>query len=178
MLRLNLYGSLAVLATVSLIGVAFPAIDRALPAGKSMSAGERIPVGLTVSVAAPPHTVLDVTKTSPSLNRVVMAVHSVRIVVEATRYEGTLAGLSARLRRKIQSNPGYQASQREHRTSTRTHVPGLQGSYSTPGRVGMYAVFEHDDVGVEISLAGTETDLRRGNDALVTMVRSIRFEAT
>ncbi len=177
MLRLNLYGSLAVLAIVGVIAVGLPSIDRALPAGRSVPVGRRIDVGLGVTVGAAPDTVVDVTKTVPSLRRLVMVVRGVRVVIESTEYRGDLAGLSAQLRRKIQSNPGYQASQREHRTRTFAGVPGLQSSYSTPGRIGLYAVFAYGGVGVEISLAGTETDLRRGNDELLSTVRSVRFGA-
>lgn len=177
MLRLNLYGCLAVLAVIALIAVGFPTLDRALPAGRSVAEGHRLPVGYQVTIAAAPHTVLDLTKTAPALHRIVLIVYSVRMVVESKKYHGGLAGLSDRLRRKIQSNPGYQASQRDHRTRTANGVAGLQGSYSTPRRVGMYAVFEHGGVGVEISLAGSEADLRRRNDALLAMVRSVRFGA-
>ncbi len=178
MLRLNLYGSLAVLVIVAVIAVGLPSIDRALPAGRSVPVGRRMDVGLDVTVAAAPDTVLDVTRTVPSLRRLVMIVRGVRVVIEASEYTGDLAGLSARLRRKIQSNPGYQASQREHRTRTLDGVPGLQSSYSTPGRIGLYAVFAHAGIGVEISLAGTETDLRRGNEELLSTVRSVRFGAS
>jgi hypothetical protein len=177
-LRPNLYGSLAVLAVVAAIAIGLPTIDDALPAGRSLRAGERLDVGLGVSVAAPANAVLDVTKTQPSLYRLVFSVRSVRVVVEASRYAGDLAGLSERLRRKIQSNPGYQTSQEEHPTSTVAGVAGLAGSYSTPGRNGTYAVFGHHGVGVEISMAGDGSDLRKEGTDLAAMIRSVRFGAS
>ncbi|WP_203661480.1 hypothetical protein [Actinocatenispora rupis] len=177
MFRPNLYASLAVLGVVGAIAIGLPAINNALPAGRSVAAGQRLTVGRGVTVAAPPDAVLDVTKTQPNLNRLVMSVHSVRVVIEADKYDGKLPGLSAKLRRKIQSNPGYQASQRDHPTSTSAGVPGLQGSYSTPGRIGTYAVFTRGGVGVEVSMAGAGTDVRRDNDTLLDLVRSVRFGA-
>lgn len=178
MLRLNLYGSLAVLAVVGAIAVGLPSIDSALPAGRSLRTGERLSVGLGVTVAAPADAVLDVTKTVPSLDRLVFSVHSVRVVIEASRYDGALGGLSDRLRRKIQSNPGYETSQRDHPTTTTAGVAGLAGSYSTPGRNGTYAVFGHRGVGVEISMAGDASDLRREGAELTGMTRSVRFGAS
>lgn len=176
-LRPNLYASLAVLGVVGAIAIGLPAINNALPSGRSVAAGDRLAVGRGVAVSAPPSAVLDVTKTQPALNRLVMSVRSVRVVVEAVKYDGSLPGLSDKLRRKIQSNPGYQASQHDHPTRTDAGVPGLQGSYSTPGRIGTYAVFTHDGVGVEVSMAGAGTDVRRDNDALLDLVRSVRFGA-
>ena len=178
MLRPNLYGSLAVLAVVGAIAIGLPSIDNALPAGRALRAGERLTVGLGVSVAAPPHAVLDVTKTQPSLNRLVFSVRSVRVVVESSEYAGELGGLSARLRRKIQSNPGYQTSRRDHPTTTAAGVAGLAGSYSTPGRNGAYAVFRKHGVGVEISMAGDGSDLRKEGAELLAMTRSVRFGAS
>jgi len=173
--RRNLYGCLAVLAVIVAIAVGLPSIDGLLPGGRLVPTGHRISVGRGVAITAVDGTVLDLARTAPLLNRVVLSVNGVRVVVESSAYTGSLTELSARLRRKIQSNPGYQASQRDHPTRTTSGVPGLQGSYTTPGRIGMYAVFVHDDVGAEISIAGTQTDLHRNNEALLDMVASLTF---
>lgn len=175
--RRNLYGCIAVVAVVGAIAIGLPALDRALPDGRAVAAGSRVTVGLGVSLTAAPYTVLDLTRTAPALNRVVLSVRGNRMVVEADEYSGDLAGLAARQRRKIRSNPGYEASQREHPTRTDGGVGGVQGSYSTPGRIGMYAVFVHGGTGVRISVAGTQADLRRDYNSLLAMVRSVRFGA-
>lgn len=178
MARRNLYGCLAVLAVVAAIAVGLPSIDRLLPGGREIPAGHHIPVGRGVTITAVDGTVLDLARTAPALNRVVLSVHGVRVVVEASRYSGSLADLSARLRRKIQTNPGYEASQHDHPTRTASGVPGLQGSYTTPGRIGMYAVFIDDDTGAEVSMAGAQTDLRSNNEALLHLTASIQFGTT
>lgn len=173
--RNNLYGCLAVLAVVGAIAIGLPRLDQALPGGRAVPAGSRVPIGRGVSLAVPSGTVEDLTRTAPALDRLVLAVRGVRVVAEASAYSGPLSALGEQLRRKIRSNPGYEASERDHPTRTASGVPGLSGSYTTPGRIGMYAVFAAGGTGVEISIAGTGTDLRRNNEALVGMVRSIRF---
>jgi hypothetical protein len=173
--RSNLYGCLAVLAAVAAIAIGLPRLDQALPGGRSVPTGSRVPVGRGVSLVAPPGTVEDLTRTAPAIDRLVLAVHGVRVVAEASAYSGRLAGLGEQLRRKIRSNPGYEASQNDHPTRTASGVPGLSGSYTTPGRIGMYAVFAAGGTGVEVSIAGSQTDLHRNYETLVGMVRSIRF---
>lgn len=177
MRRYNLYGCLAVLAVVATIGLGLPAVDRALPGRRSIHPGDRIQIAYGTSLTAVGGTVMDLAKTSPALHRVVLVVRGARVVAEASEYTGSPAGLAGQLRRKIRSNPGYQASGADHPTRTADGVDGLHGSYSTPGRVGMYAVFVHGGVGVQISIAGSVTDLRRNNDALLAMVHSVRFGA-
>lgn len=173
--RRNLYGSLAVLAVVAAISLGLPILDEQLPSHRTLPAGIRQAVGHGVTVLPPAGSVVDLTRTFPSRGLLVLDVGSVRIVLEAAPYRGSLADLAARLRRKIQTNPGYQASQPDHPTRTTSGVPGLRGSYSTPGRVGLYAVFLSGGVGVEISFAGSEADLRHGTEPVLAMVGSIQF---
>lgn len=173
--RRNLYGSLAVLAVVAAIALGLPILDEQLPSHRTLPAGIRQAVGHGVTVLPPAGSVVDLTRTFPSRGLLVLDVGSVRIVLEAAPYRGSLADLAARLRRKIQTNPGYQASQPDHPTRTTTGVRGLRGSYSTPGRVGLYAVFLSGGVGVEISFAGSEADLRHGTEPVLAMVGSIQF---
>lgn len=173
--RRNLYGSLAVLAVVAAIAIGLPILDGQLPSQRALPSGVRQAIGHGVTVLPPAGSVVDVTRTFPSRGLLVLDVSSVRIVLEATPYHASLTDLAAQLRRKIQTNPGYQASQPDHPTRTTTGVAGLRGSYSTPGRVGLYAVFLSGGVGVEISFAGSEADLRHGTEPVLAMVGSIRF---
>lgn len=173
--RRNLYGSLAVLAVVAAIALGLPILNESMPSVRTLPLGKRQLVGHGVTVLPPAGSVVDLTRTVPSRGQLVLDVGSVRIVLEAAPYQGSLAELAARLRRKIETNPGYQASQPDHPTRTDAGVPGLRGSYSTPGRVGLYAVFLSGGVGVEISFAGSEADLRHGTEPVLAMVGSVRF---
>lgn len=173
--RRNLYGSLAVLAVVAAISLGLPALDHSLPGDRPVTPGVRITVGSGVTVLPPSGSVVDVTHTFPSRGILAVDLDGVRVLLEASHWPGDLAGLAARLRRKIQSNPGYQASAGQHEVHTTAGVPGLSGSYSSPGRDGRFLVFATGGIGVEVTLAGNQADLRQALSPVLTMVDSIRF---
>ena len=54
-------------------------------------------------------------------------------------------------------------------------VAGRQGSYSSPGRDGRYAVFVANGLSVEVTIAGSDIDLRGVLPAIESSVKSLAF---
>jgi len=181
----NLAGSLAVLGVAGALAFGLPAVDRAVPAGQPLPAGQRYAVGGGVSLTPPPGALLDVTKTRPRADRgsALFLLGPVRYAVVVEPFTGTLAEAEERLRRKITSARGYQATGRERTVTTAAGLVGVQGGYTAPGRVGRYSVFlapvspaaggggrgtrpspaprgGPGRLVIEVTISGTESDLR------------------
>jgi len=173
----NLLGSLAILATLSGIAYGLPAIDRALPADRPVTAGEPYQVGAGVTVIPPPHAMIDVTKTRPGQDRgtALFILDSVRFVIVVVPFGGTLDEAAVRLRRKITDTTGYQVAGNERRVATAEGVTGRQGSYTAPGRAGRYAVFVVDGLAVEVTLSGSGTRFDAALAPVTASMRSISF---
>jgi hypothetical protein len=173
----NALGSLAILGVVVLIAIGLPHINRSLPAGRSVAAGAPYTVGAGVSVVPPVGAYLDVTKTRPSADRgtALFVVGGVRLVLVVTPFDGTLDRAADRLHRKITRISGYQVTGLEQAVWTRQGIAGVRGAYTSPGRLGEYAVFVTDGLAVEVTVSGPETQLRGFMPALEHSLGSMTF---
>jgi hypothetical protein len=63
----------------------------------------------------------------------------------------------------------------ESPTRTDQGVPGRQGGYTSPGRDGRYVVFLAHRIGVQVTIAGADLDLRPALPNLTASVASIQF---
>jgi hypothetical protein len=104
-------------------------------------------------------------------------VGAVRYAVTARPFTGDLRAATAQLRKEITANRGYQITGREVAVRTRAGVPGWQGGYSSPGRVGLYTVFLAGGTAVDVTIAGGDPDLRAALPALRTSIGSVDFQA-
>lgn len=165
-------GSLAVLGVVAFTAFGIPLIDRSLPANRPVAAGVPFSVGGAVTVEAPTDASIDVTRTRPGRDRgtVQFLAGDVRLVVVVTPYRGSLDDSAERLRRKI-ARTGSMPAGTEAPAHTDGGVPGVQGSYTTDGRPGAYAVVVDDNRAVEVTAVGPDPYL-----PVDAAVRSITFE--
>ncbi|WP_213456219.1 hypothetical protein [Rhizomonospora bruguierae] len=168
----NLLGSAGVLAAVASIAFGLPAVDRAIPAGRPVPAGEPYEIGGGVTLVPPAGALLDVTKSRPGPDRgtALFLIGAVRCAVVAAPFTGTLEEAAARLRDKITATRGYQVTGREADVRTQSGLVGRQGGYTAPGRGGRYAVYLAGPVVVEVTISGTDLELR---DVLRTIEESI-----
>jgi hypothetical protein len=173
----NALGSLAVLVVVAVIAFGLPLLNRLLPAGRSVIDSRPYRVGAGVTVLPPPGARLDVTRTRPGDQRgtVLFVADGVRVVLVVSPFSGTLTQGADRLRKKITRSAGYQVTVGERPVHTDQGVPGVRGAYSSPGRVGEYAVFVADDLTVEVTASGPEDRLHRASAALDRSLRSLTF---
>jgi hypothetical protein len=99
----------------------------------------------------------------------------VRIAFVVGPYHDTLAAAAARLHDKITNTTGFQVTGTDRTVDTTQGVAGLLGAYSSPGRLGQYAVFVAGAVSVEVTISGPEQQLRLLLDALDASLRSVTF---
>lgn len=173
----NALGSLAVLGVVAIIAFGLPLLNRLLPADRPVADSAPYRVGAGVTVVPPPGAHLDLTRTRPGDARgtVLFLAAGVRLVLVVTPFSGTLTQGADRLRSKITKSAGYQVTVGERPVRTEQGVPGVRGAYSSPGRVGEYAVFVADDLSVEVTVSGPESRLREASGVLDRSLRSVTF---
>ena len=175
----NAWGSLAVMAAVAVIAFGLPLIDRALPAARDLAQGHPYTVGGNVTVEPPGGSRVDVTGTRPGLDRgtALFLDAGVRLVVVVSPYRDSLPAAANRLAAKITHSTGFQVARAGQPIRSVQGVSGLRGGYSSPGRLGEYAVYVSGNRSVELTASGPETDLRAQAAALNAAVRSVRFGA-
>jgi hypothetical protein len=173
----NLLGSVAVLLGLGVLAYGLPAVDRALPAERPVDSARPYPVGAGVTVVPPPGALVDVTGTRPGVERgsVLFVLGAVRYAIAVAPFEGDLDDAAARLRNRITETRGYQVAGTEFGVATATGLPGLQGGYTGPGRGGRYAVFLVGGLSVEVTVSGTDAELRQVLLAVETSTRSITY---
>lgn len=173
----NLWASIAVAATVAVIGVGLPAVNSLLPAARAVSAAESYAIAAGVSVRPPAGASIDVTQTQPGPRggSVLFMVGTVRYAVVITRFTGSLATAADHLRQKITETRGYQVAGGETAVRTARGVTGRQGTYASPGRVGRYAVFVAHGLSVEVTVAGSDTELPGTLPAIAASIRTLAF---
>jgi hypothetical protein len=174
----NTLGSLAVAGVVALIAFGLPLFDRALPAGRAVAAGQPYAVGGRVTVVPPAGSTIDVTRTRPGTDRgtVLFVVEGVRLAIVVGPYRGSLDDAAARLHRKITKSTGYQVTGADEPITTAQGVVGLHGAYSSPGRLGAYAVFVSNQASVEVTASGPEQQLRGLENLLAQSLRTVIFQ--
>ena len=167
------------LAVVALIGVGLPLVDKSLPAARTLTQGLPFGVGGKVSVVPPSGASVDVTGTRPGADRgtALFLLDAVRVVVVVSPYRGTLIAADTRLHAKIAKSSGFQVIGNGQPVRTAQGITGLRGGYSSPGRLGEYAVFVADTLSVEVTASGPEADLRAVTPALLASLMSVAFGA-
>jgi hypothetical protein len=175
----NAWGSLAVVAAVAVIAFGLPLFDRSLSAERPLVQGNPYDLGANVTVVPPGGFQVDVTGTRPAADRgtALFLVGGVRLVVVVTPYQGTLPGAANRLAAKITHSTGVPVYQATQPIRSVQGVPGLLGGYSSPGRLGEYAVYVSGKRCVELTASGPERELRAHAPGLTTSVQSVRFGA-
>ncbi len=176
----NLWGSLAVAGVLASIGLGLPAINKEVPAVQPVASNRPYPVGAGVAVLPPPGASLDASQTRPgaSSGQVLFYIGSVRYVLTATPFTGSLGDATSSLRTRITATSGYQVTGPESPIITRAGVIGRQGMYASSGRDGRYAVFLNHGIAVEVTLAGNEVDLRPLLPEIESSIQSITFGAS
>lgn len=174
----NAAGSAGVLVAVVALALGLPALDTALPAERAVDGGP-YEVGAGVTVVPPAGALVDVTNTRPGPDRgaALFLVDGVRYVIVVTPFTGDLSAAAERLRRKITGVRGHQVLGAEAVTATSSGLAGLQGGYTAPGRGGRYAVFSAPNLAIEVTVAGSDTDLRRALAGIEASTRSIAYRA-
>jgi hypothetical protein len=175
----NALGSLAVLATVAVMALGFPVLDHTMSAVRPVVAGLPYRVGGKVTVVPPEGSSVDLTRTRPTDDRgnALFVLDGVRIAFVVGPYHDTLADAAARLHDKITNTTGFQVTGADRTVDTTQGVAGLLGAYSSPGRLGQYAVFVAGAVSVEVTISGPEQQLRLFLAVLDTSLRSVSFGA-
>lgn len=173
----NALGSLVVLGVVAFVGLGLPALNRSMPAGRPVSTAEPYLVSEAVSVVPPPGASLDVSATRPGSDRgtALFVVDGVRLALVVTPFAGTLDEGAGRLRNKITKTAGFQIAGPTRSILTGQGVAGVRGRYTSPGRIGEYAVFVVRDVAVEVTVSGPEHRLLRLGPRLEESLGSIRI---
>jgi hypothetical protein len=175
----NLLGTLGILLTLGLIYAALPALDSALPANRPVSANRPYEVGGGVTVVPPPGAMIDVTQTRPGPRQgtVLFVLGTVRYVLVVTPFRGDLDAATGRLIRKIIRAGGQRVAGSERAIDTTAGLYGRQGDYTAPDRGGRYAVFLVEGVSIEVTVSGSDTELRRVADEIAASTRSIAYRS-
>lgn len=173
----NLLCSIVVAGVVIGIGIGLPALNKGFPAARAITTSRPYQIAAGVTVVPPPGAGLDVTKTRPGPDEgaALFLIGSVRYAIVVTQSRGTLDEAAARLRAKIEATHGYQVAGGERPTATTQGVPGWQGTYASTGRYGRYAAFLHDGIDVEVTVAGSDVELRRVLASIETSILTLTF---
>ena len=173
----NALASLAVVGAVAVISVGFPLLDQSMPAGRAVVANVPYQVGGKVTVVPPPGASLDLTRTRPGGDRgtALFVIDGVRLALVASPYHDSLPEAASRLHLKITNTTGFQVTGADQGIQTAQGVSGLRGGYSSPGRLGEYAVFVAHGMSVEVTASGPEDRLRLVLPVLEQSLRSLTF---
>jgi len=173
----NLWFSLAVLATLAVIGFALPAINGLLPAERMVSARVPYTVAAGVTVRPPSGARLDVTQTQPGPDggSVLFDVRAVRYAIVVVPFTGSLAVAALRLRTKIADTRDHHVADGERAVTTAQGVRGREGHYTYAGRLGHYAVFVARGLAVQVTVAGRGADLAAVLPAISVSAGTLTF---
>jgi len=173
---MSLLGAFGVVAILGALVLGLPAVDRALPAERPVSANDPYPVGAGVTVVPPVGSTLDVTGTRPgdSTGTALFRLGAVQYKIAVRPFAGDLGTAGDRLRKRITGTPGYQVTGQQLEVFTAGGLIGLQGGYTAPGRSGRYAVFVSDGLTIEVTISGVDLDLGRTLPQLEASTRTLR----
>jgi hypothetical protein len=176
----DLLAALSIVAILAGLAFGLPALNRALPSDRTVTAEEPFAVGAGVSLHPPPGAVLDVTGTRPGAAEAtaLFRIGPVRYAIAVQPYDGTLPAAAARLRRRITDTSGYQVTGTQLAVATASGLAGLQGGYAANGRGGRYAVFLADRRTIEVTVSGADLDLGRTLPAIEASTRTLRYEGS
>ncbi|MET0422227.1 MAG: hypothetical protein ABW046_00035 [Actinoplanes sp.] len=174
----NLLGALGVVVVLCGLAFGLPAIDRSLPAQRSVPAAQPYPVGAGVTVIPPPGATLDVTGTRPGQldGTALFRLGPVRYAISARPFGGDLQDAASRLRKRITGTTGYQVTGAQLAVSTAGGLSGVQGGYTAPGRGGRYSVFVTAGLAIEVTVSGDALDLSRSLPQIEASTRTLRYD--
>jgi hypothetical protein len=134
----NALFSLGILAVVAALAVGLPALDRAVPAERSVPVGVAYPVTDTVTVIPPAGARVDVSQTRPGreTGHVVFVVGQVRFAILVSPDQLTLDAAAQRLRTRLRDGLGARPLGSESLAPT----GALTGRFSAGPDRGWYAV--------------------------------------
>jgi hypothetical protein len=173
----NRPGSLAILAVIAAIAVGIPAVDRGLPASRTVSAGVPYPVAAGVSVVPPADSTLDLSVTRPGLTNGTASflLGPVRYLVVVSPFSGTVDAADYGLRDKIISSPGYQITTLDCYFVTNSGLLGRWGRFGAWGWSGMYVVFVAGGLRIEVTASGTDPRLNLEMDGIEASMRTVAY---
>jgi hypothetical protein len=174
----NLVGSLAVLVVVAAVGVGLPVLDRAVGADRPLPAGVPYRIGAGVSLVPPAGATLDAGRTRPGRDHAtaVFQAGGVRLAVQATRFDGTLATAADRMRTKLAFGMGCRLTGTGQPSVTAAGVPGVAGGYVTRQGTGRYAVYVAGGIAVEATIDGPVNGPPRAQAAVQDSLASLTIE--
>jgi hypothetical protein len=175
----NLVAALTMLAILAGLAFGLPAVDASIAAERPVEAGRPFAVGGGVTVVPPDGATVDLTRTRPAARRgsAVLLVGPVRYAISVHPFRGTLDEATARLRRTVTGDAGYQVTGTEITVATDSGLTGRQGSWTAPGHSGRYAVYLVDGLAIDVAVTGTTADLGRALPAVEASARTIRHRA-
>jgi hypothetical protein len=175
---LGLPVALAVALILAVLAFGLPALDRAVPAERTVESGRPYLVGAGVTVVPPDGATLDVTGTRPGADRgtVLFRIDRVRYAIEVEPFDGDLTAAAVRLRQRITGTSGHQVTGTQLAVSTAGGLAGLQGGYTAGDRDGRYAVFVANGLTIEVMVSGDDTDLGRTLPVIDASTRTLRYE--
>lgn len=173
----NFVGSLSVVLALGGLALGLPAVDRLIPAQRSVDSGQAFLVSGGVTVLPPAGAALDLTRTRRGADRgsAMFVLDTVRYAIVVAPFDGTLPAAAARLRTKITNSRGYQVTGAESPVTTTAGLVGLQGAYTAPGRGGRYAVFLVAGLAIEVTVSGADGALGQVLRRVEASTRSISY---
>ena len=174
----NLLGSLGVVASLGGLAFGLPALDRALPSQRPVSADQPYPIGAGVTVVPPVGATVDLTGTRPGdvQGNALFRFGPVLYAIEVRPFGGNLPEADERLRQRITGTSGYQVTGAQLPVETAGGLPGLQGGYTAPGRSCRYVVFVIDGLTIEVTISGADLDLGRSLPQIEASTRTLRHD--
>jgi hypothetical protein len=175
---LGLPVALAVALILAVLAFGLPALDRAVPAERTVASGRPYLVGAGVTVVPPAGATLDVTGTRPGTDRgtALFRIDRVRYAIEVKPFDGDLTAAAVRLRQRITGTSGHQITGTQLAVSTAGGLAGVQGGYTAGDRDGRYAVFVANGLTIEVMISGDDTDLGRVLPVIDASTRTLRYE--
>jgi hypothetical protein len=175
---LGLPVALAVALILAVLAFGLPALDRAVPAERTVASGRPYLVGAGVTVVPPAGATLDVTGTRPGTDRgtALFRIDRVRYAIEVKPFDGDLTAAAVRLRQRITGTSGHQITGTQLAVSTAGGLAGVQGGYTAGDRDGRYAVFVANELTIEVMVSGNDADLGRVLPVIDASTRTLRYE--
>ncbi len=173
----NLGGSASVLGALLIVVFGLPALDRAVPVSKQAAASAtRHEIAGGVSLIPPVGALISKrTRSDAEEGTALFLIGPARYVVAVSRFEGDLPAASTRLRDKIQNMRGYQVTAGETPVMTASGLSGRAGTFTAPGRVGRYAAYLAPGHLIEVTVTGSESDLRMALERVDESMATIAY---
>ncbi|MEV0897052.1 hypothetical protein [Actinoplanes sp. NPDC049802] len=175
---LGLPAALALASILAVLAFGLPALDRAVPADRSVAAGEPYRVAAGVTIVPPDGASLDVTGTRPGDERgtALFRLGHVRYAIGVEPFDGDLTAAAVRLRQRIAGTSGNQVTGTQLAVSTAGGLAGVEGGYTAGDRDGRYAVFVAGGLIIEVMVSGDDAGLEQVLPRIDASTRTLRHE--